>query len=228
MADIQNPGCLSFLLRLFGVSTRSVEGSDAAATFPYRVRDDFLSAAELSFYHVLTTVLDGRGIICIKVGLADIFFVTRPHENLSARNRIAQKHVDFLVCDLRTLKPLFGLELDDASHARSDRKTRDEFVDRTFQVAQLPLLHVAAQHSYNLQDLAAQVMPFFDQGISAAVPDLEKTAQYPLTTEGGVASPDCPKCGMPMVLRTAAKGGRAGQQFYGCANYPKCRETQQI
>lgn len=33
----------------------------------------------------------------------------------------------------------------------------------------------------------------------------------------------CPKCGAPMVLRTVKKGNRAGEKFYGCSTYPKCR-----
>ena len=36
-------------------------------------------------------------------------------------------------------------------------------------------------------------------------------------------APLCPKCGAPMVLRTAKRGERAGKQFYGCSMYPKCR-----
>lgn len=35
--------------------------------------------------------------------------------------------------------------------------------------------------------------------------------------------PDCPLCGKAMVLRTAQKGKNAGQQFWGCSNYPDCR-----
>lgn len=33
----------------------------------------------------------------------------------------------------------------------------------------------------------------------------------------------CPRCGGNLVLRTAKKGDNAGNQFYGCSNYPKCR-----
>lgn len=33
----------------------------------------------------------------------------------------------------------------------------------------------------------------------------------------------CPRCGAPMVLRTAKRGEHAGRQFYGCSRYPKCR-----
>ncbi len=36
-------------------------------------------------------------------------------------------------------------------------------------------------------------------------------------------SPQCPKCGSPMVLRTARKGSNAGSQFFGCSQFPGCR-----
>ncbi len=38
----------------------------------------------------------------------------------------------------------------------------------------------------------------------------------------------CPKCGEPLVLRTAGKGANAGNQFYGCSRFPKCRYTRNI
>ncbi|MGB4027578.1 MAG: topoisomerase DNA-binding C4 zinc finger domain-containing protein [Acetomicrobium sp.] len=34
----------------------------------------------------------------------------------------------------------------------------------------------------------------------------------------------CPKSGIPMVLRKAVRGKNAGSEFYGCPNYPKCKE----
>ncbi|MFW6297602.1 MAG: NERD domain-containing protein [Desulfosalsimonas sp.] len=33
----------------------------------------------------------------------------------------------------------------------------------------------------------------------------------------------CPKCGSPMVLRTVKKGENAGNTFWGCSNFPKCK-----
>ena len=40
--------------------------------------------------------------------------------------------------------------------------------------------------------------------------------------------PYCPQCGAPLVLRTAKKGVNAGQQFYGCSTFPKCRYTMNL
>lgn len=36
----------------------------------------------------------------------------------------------------------------------------------------------------------------------------------------------CPKCGSPMVLRTAKRGINAGRKFYGCSRYPQCNGTR--
>lgn len=38
----------------------------------------------------------------------------------------------------------------------------------------------------------------------------------------------CPKCGSSMILRTAKRGGSAGNQFWGCSAYPKCRVVQHL
>ncbi|RSZ38612.1 restriction endonuclease [Variovorax beijingensis] len=39
------------------------------------------------------------------------------------------------------------------------------------------------------------------------------------------AAPSCPRCAQPMVRRTARKGVNAGQEFWGCSSYPRCRGT---
>ena len=40
--------------------------------------------------------------------------------------------------------------------------------------------------------------------------------------------PDCPRCGRPMVLRTARRGENAGRAFWGCPEFPRCRGMVQI
>ena len=36
-------------------------------------------------------------------------------------------------------------------------------------------------------------------------------------------APSCPECSSPMVLRTARQGSNAGNSFWGCSTFPKCR-----
>lgn len=38
----------------------------------------------------------------------------------------------------------------------------------------------------------------------------------------------CPRCGKKLVLRTAKKGNTAGNQFYGCSGFPKCRYVRNL
>ena len=40
--------------------------------------------------------------------------------------------------------------------------------------------------------------------------------------------PLCPKCNVPMVRRTAKKGANQGNEFFGCPNFPKCRQIINI
>jgi four helix bundle suffix protein len=42
------------------------------------------------------------------------------------------------------------------------------------------------------------------------------------------AAPTCPKCGRPMLRLTAKAGAHAGEAFYGCSDYPKCKGIRPI
>ena len=214
----EKSGCLSVV---FPFLKRSQKEATLKA-LPYRLRDDFLSPAEFSFYKVLSSLAGTRLTIQSKVRLADVFFVARPNENIAYFNRIAQKHLDFLVCDSVAMKPLFGVELDNSSHKRNDRQERDDFVESVCKVAGLPLLRLPVQREYNSRDIAAQIAPFVNEKVGVATPPQpEVNKQVDLV-------PLCPKCGIPMVLRTVAQGEHKGKQFYGCKKYPRCREIKPV
>lgn len=38
-----------------------------------------------------------------------------------------------------------------------------------------------------------------------------------------MSSPACPDCSSDMILRTAKRGSNAGNQFWGCSNFPRCK-----
>lgn len=78
-----------------------------------------------------------------KVRLADIFnvstYLKETKQDYRYFNKIAQKHVDFLICTADTLTPLIGIELNDSSHHSFHRAERDREVETIFRYAQLPL-----------------------------------------------------------------------------------------
>jgi hypothetical protein len=122
------------------------------------------------------------------------------------------------LCDPATMRPVLGIELDDASHQRPDRQTRDDLVDSVFEVAGLPLLGERARASYDVASLAERVS-------ACAGSSMSSPPSPPAARGATVGPPSCAKCGVPMVLRTASRGDRKGERFWGCPNYPKCRET---
>jgi very-short-patch-repair endonuclease len=231
------PGCLASVFRMLGleqpapkvrlanpvsilesalpdipINVRSIQPE----ILPYRLRDDFLSPAETSFYQVLKSLVGAGLVICPQVSLAELFFVPRSESFQTYQNKIDRKRVDFLLCDPKTLKPLFAIELDDSSHTRPDRQERDAFVEEVFAAAQLPLLRIPARQAYNTTELIA----LFKAALQKK-PSEKPIDKQPVSAQA--QPPLCPKCGVPMLLRTAKKGNTPGQQFYGCPNYPRCR-----
>jgi hypothetical protein len=271
VADTVKFGMLRKLLRALGLSEAAVNDlfdwiterladeqhqstATAEVTFPYRVRDDFLSPAEHNFYQILRSVIGTRAHICAKVSLADLFYVksSNASEWRIYTNKIDRKHVDFVLCDPQTMRPLAGVELDDKSHERADRKQRDGFVEGVFTAAGLDLLRVRVQRSYQPQELAALLETVLPSASDETIPiparfhttGQEPTDEVPATNDhlnngqcnqqsngssgNGeksvvISSPACPKCGSEMKLRTAKKGDNQGQQFWGCSNFPRCR-----
>ena len=184
---------------------------------PYRLRDKFLSPAELAFHIVLTQAVGDRYSINNKVRLWDVIYVPRSEDRRKFENKISSKHLDFLLCDPTTMQPVLAIELDDASHARPDRQQRDQFVDNALAAAGLPILHVPAARTYSIAEVQSQ--------IEHLIPIQSPTAPTkppPIPASG--STPKCPKCTTPMVQREAAKGKHAGKRFWACNNYPKCRE----
>lgn len=227
---------VNFIVDLLVGDSKDADAKALAAQFPYHLRDNFLSAAELHFYNSLRDAVAGRAVLISKVSLGDLFYVKRDDASRYRiyTNKIDRKHVDFLLCDMKTMQPLVGVELDDKSHQRPDRQTRDAFVDNVFKAAKLPLLHFPARRDYVVAEIATQLTPYLGGGVPAKVvqPLAAKSAAVPTQAAPKPAaiaetSPRCPKCGSEMVLRTAKTGANAGNKFWGCSGYPNCKSMVQ-
>jgi hypothetical protein len=223
--EIEQVGCLGYLRQL--IEQLLPSASKDREPQPYRLREDFLSPTELSYYQILNSVLGSKAAVCAKVRLADLLYVMRGEKRRSHLNRIISKHIDFLICEVSTMKPVLAIELDDSSHGKKRRKARDEFLNQAMDASGLPLLRVKAQRQYSRQQVVEQLKPFLMKSESAqkeptnAMAEPSRSAH---TEELTAQPPSCPKCRIPMVLREAKRGKNKGRRFYGCANFPQCRE----
>ena len=77
----------------------------------------------------------------------------------------------------------------------------------------------------HIADIEQTVRPEAPKPVELATPVPEE--QVPVAASEPAEAPlRCPRCGSELVLRTAKKGNSAGNQFYGCSNFPKCRYIQ--
>lgn len=142
------------------IAVRLLVGSLGA--FPYYRHDQLMSPAELALFRALRMAVRGRAEVFAKVRIADLLGVRKGgtrKARIVALNRIAAKHVDFVLTDMRAMRVLCAVELDDKSHAQRERQQRDRFVDRAFETAGLPLLRVRAQGRYDVQVLREALAP---------------------------------------------------------------------
>jgi four helix bundle suffix protein len=140
-------------------------------------------------------------------------------EALAMRARLAQDRAQ----DLPRAKPgvvqltgLFGLA---------------EFVEKAEpELAANAMLCAVNQTAYLLKrQIQSQGREFLERG--GFTEKLYGARKRSLQSDGSDKSdgkPACPNCGKPMVLRTARKGQKAGQPFWGCSSYPDCKGTRMV
>ncbi len=107
---------------------------------------------ELLLWRSLNDVLQDEDnlVLCPKVRIGDLVNVTASgKKGFSLLMKVNKKHVDFVVAEMDTLKPVLAIELDDSSHQRWDRKKRDAFVDQVFASSGIPLLHVTTLRGFS-------------------------------------------------------------------------------
>ena len=120
---------------------------------PYIINERFLTPAENEFYFLLRENTPEEIVICPKVRLADILAVESENKKYMVHfNKIARKHVDFLLCDASDMQMLCAVELDDSSHDLKERKERDRFVNRAFAAAGLDIIHIPLKSEFEDED----------------------------------------------------------------------------
>lgn len=220
------------LVLLVLAKNKNRQGTDS--NLLYKKVPALFTPAERSFFGVLDQAAGKDFRLFAKVRVADVIF---PNSGMSqsrrqtAFNKINRKHFDFVLCSPGDLSVVCVIELNDKSHEQKDRQDRDAFLQRTCQSAGVPLVFFQAQHAYSPIEVSAKIA----EAISASSASIASVSTVLVSTGAvqtnignepkGEIAPMCPKCSSAMVKRTARGGDNAGQEFWGCSNFPKCREV---
>jgi hypothetical protein len=125
--------------------------------YPYRLAQSLLTALEATFYAALLVAARGRYVVCPKVRLADLCQGLDRWADTAAFNQVSSKHVDFVLCDATTFRPVLAIELADRSHLRADRRARDALVDRIYRTMGLSLYRQWVRRSYDPAAIARSI-----------------------------------------------------------------------
>jgi hypothetical protein len=121
----------------------------------YKARAFLLTPTEREFFLALKLALVKKETVFSKVRQADILEVDQAVSQhfWQAFNKISQRHVDFVVCDPLTSKPLIVIELNDKSHARPDRVKRDVQLRLALSQTDIRLIEITAARSYSALEI---------------------------------------------------------------------------
>lgn len=97
-----------------------------------------LTKPEQVLYHRLVKALP-ECIVLAQVQLSRVLGVEKGHNSGQWHNRINRMSLDYVIC-LKDSTIVAAIELDDASHHRSDRQVADEKKERALKSAGVPLI----------------------------------------------------------------------------------------
>lgn len=129
---------------------------------PYYLMESVLTNYEKILYSILAPFCSKYNFILLsKVRIADFVQPLKQYnkgEFYHWFNKIALKHVDFLICQPETFKPLAAIELDDYTHKYKDRQERDIFIDNVYASIKLPILHVIHLEEDKITKILCQIL----------------------------------------------------------------------
>lgn len=109
--------------------------------YSYAVKKRVMTKPEEDFFRVLLQIFDSRFFVLPQVHLSTVLnHKIKGQRWQAAFSHINGKSVDFLLCERSTLRPVCAIELDDYTHNRDDRISRDAEVERIFAYAGLTLV----------------------------------------------------------------------------------------
>jgi hypothetical protein len=113
----------------------------------------------------------------------------------------------------------------------NQRVLSDESIERIFQK-----LYPLTQSSEEIRTSHINTIQSYNNTHTKAIPPLTvASSNQPLEVQRKIEVTGsfeqrklCSRCGAEMVVRIASRGERKGKKFWGCSNYPKCRNIVNI
>jgi hypothetical protein len=137
---------------IFAILAKKFKGLKISGpNLPYQTKNRVMNNSEQALYINLQKTLGDSFIVLSKVRIEDFVEVKsglKKSDWWSFRGRIKSRHVDFLICDISTTKPLLAIELDGTSHRNYGRVERDNFVNNLYNDIGLKVKHISVGSNF--------------------------------------------------------------------------------
>ncbi len=132
---------VAYILSNKNVSKEETDSPKQARQFLYSRKEHIMTAAEREFFHVLADVAQGQYYVFPQIHLSALLSnETKGKYWKAAFQRVNRMSVDYVLCDIKTLQPVYAVELDDYTHDRPKRQQRDTGVEQMLYDAGIPLV----------------------------------------------------------------------------------------
>ena len=128
-----------------------------ASNSPYRTKNRVMNDSEQVMYINLQKQLGDSFVVLSKVRIEDFVEVKQSglekNERWGFRGKIKSRHVDFLICDKATTRPLLTVELDGHSHKNYNQAKRDDFINNLYKEIGLKVEHVSVGSNFEQESI---------------------------------------------------------------------------
>ena len=126
---------------------------------PIRLRQNFFSKNEYKLYKCLDEIVQNTEEVDLfaKTRWEDVWNSKRGNEYHRYRGFLKSRHVDFLILRSTTNRPYILIELTDRSHARPDRKERNERLEQFCEDTGLHLLWIKTKSQYDQEGIRKKI-----------------------------------------------------------------------
>lgn len=133
---------------------KELSGKTAQAS-NYRKKATYISRAEWEFLQVLREIVGSKYEVCVQAPLVSVI------DKVSGgyRNELFRV-ADYLIVDPISFAPLLLVELNDATHNRSDRQERDRKVTRICEEAGMPLVAFTTAEAHNVPEVRKTILRY--------------------------------------------------------------------
>lgn len=140
-------------------SRNDIREDKSSQIYNYGRKDYLMTKSEHNFFQILNEIFQEQYHIFPQMHLSSILDQRKVKgQNWNAAFRhINGKSVDFVLCDKQYARPVVAIELDDWTHDRETRQTRDKEVERIFEAAKMPLVRFSNYEKLSSSEIKSKI-----------------------------------------------------------------------